>query len=184
MEDLGVVRPVWISRITGTAAFARSASAAPGGSDPGWRGGVRRDPCVRCRSWATPDARVGSRVTHTGPMRTPTRVVRATARVLLPAAVALQSLLLYMPASGEGSLPVGVDKVAHAGMFGGVAILALVAGLPWLPVLLAAYAPISELLQGLPVVDRDPDWRDIVADITGIVAAVGLFAVWRGRGVR
>lgn len=168
MEALGVVRPVLISRITGTAAFARSASAAPGGSDPGWRGGVRRDPCV----------------THTGPMRAPTRVVRATARVLLPAAVALQSLLLYLPASGEGSLPVGVDKVAHAGMFGGVAILALVAGLPWLPVLLAAYAPISELLQGLPVVDRDPDWRDIVADITGIVAAVGLFAVWRGRGVR
>ena len=81
-------------------------------------------------------------------------------------------------------MPVGVDKVAHAGMFGGVAILALVAGLPWLPVLLAAYAPISELLQGLPVVDRDPDWRDIVADITGIVAAVGLFAVWRRRGVR
>ena len=117
-------------------------------------------------------------------MRTPSRVVRVAARALLPFAILLQSLLLYLPASGEGSLPVGADKVVHAGMFGGVALLALAAGFAWIPLLLLAYAPLSELIQGLPVVERDPDWRDIVADITGIVVAVGLFAVWRRRGVR
>lgn len=117
-------------------------------------------------------------------MRKPSRVVRAAARALLPVALLIQSLLLYLPASGEGSLPVGADKVAHALMFGGVALLAVAAGFAWLPVLLLAYAPLSELLQGLPEVGRDPDWHDIVADITGIVVAVGLFAVWQCRAVR
>lgn len=109
---------------------------------------------------------------------------RRLALGLLAPAMILQSVLLYMPASGEGGLPTGLDKVAHVLMFGGPAVLALVAGLPWVPVLLLAYAPLSEVVQSLPAVGRDPDWRDIVADVTGVIAACGLFAAGRRRRVR
>lgn len=116
-------------------------------------------------------------------MRLNRRLVRLVALWLLPFALLLQSVMLYMPATGEGGLPTGLDKVAHILMFGGPAVLAMIAGLRWLPVLLVAYAPFSEVVQSLPVVGRDPDWRDIVADVTGIVLACGLEATWRRRHV-
>lgn len=109
--------------------------------------------------------------------------LRIVALGLLPFAMLLQSVMLYMPASGEGALPVGLDKLAHVLMFGGPAALGLIAGLRWVPVLLVAYAPLSEVVQSLPAVGRDPDWRDIVADITGIVLACGLEVAWRRRHV-
>ena len=90
-------------------------------------------------------------------------------------------MLLYLPAEGEGSLPPGVDKVVHAGMFGGPTLLALVAGWRFVPILLAAYAPVTEIIQGLPAIGRDPDWRDILADAVGVLAATALAAFWRRR---
>lgn len=96
------------------------------------------------------------------------------ARALCLLAVVVQTVLLYMPASGEGGLPRGVDKIAHACMFGGVAALALWGRWAWVPLVLVAYAPFSELIQGLPAVGRDPDWHDVLADVTGVIIATVL----------
>lgn len=110
--------------------------------------------------------------------------LRRFALLVLPVALLLQSILLYMPTSGEAAVPLGLDKVVHFLMFGGPVVLALLAGLRWLPVLLVAYAPLSEVIQSLPSINRDPDWRDVVADITGIVVAWVLTTVWQRHDVR
>lgn len=94
-------------------------------------------------------------------------------------AIALQIYLLYMPAEGEGSLPPGVDKLCHAAMFAGPTWLALLLRWRWAPWVFGAYAPLSEVIQGLDLIGRDPDWRDAVADITGVLLACG--AIWLGR---
>ena len=66
-------------------------------------------------------------------------------------------------------------------MFGGPALLALLGRWRWVALMLAFYAPISELIQGTDVVERDADWRDALADVTGIILAWGLTRLLRRR---
>lgn len=116
---------------------------------------------------------------HNGPMPSlNARPVRLLLMVALVCAFALQTFLLYAPNDDGAPLPPGADKVIHAGMFGGSALLAALLGWRWLIFALAIYAPTSEVLQNL--VERDGDWRDAVADLTGIL----LFGVLVGWQVR
>lgn len=100
-------------------------------------------------------------------------------------ALALQTYLLYFFTSdgGDGELFPNADKVVHACMFGGPALLALAGRWRWAPLLLAVYAPISELVQGTEAVGRDGDWRDALADVSGIIVAVVLARWGRSRSM-
>ena len=110
------------------------------------------------------------------------RLVRAC-RALLVLALVLQTYLLYVfhSSGAEGELFPHADKVVHACMFGGPALLALLGRWRWVALMLAFYAPISELIQGTDVVERDTDWRDALADVTGIILAWGLTRLLRRR---
>ena len=88
------------------------------------------------------------------------------------AAVAVLSLVVLFsprgpsPASGLGHL----DKVVHLTLFALLAATARWRFGPAPAVLLAvcAYAPLSELVQGLALPGRQADWYDGVADLTGV----------------
>jgi VanZ family protein len=88
-----------------------------------------------------------------------------------------------MPAreSGPGVIP-HVDKLIHFGMFAGFSLLWMNARPPWprgrtwwAAVLGAALvlAVVTEVAQGLPAVNRDPDPLDGLADAFGAFVAVG-----------
>ena len=77
------------------------------------------------------------------------------------------------------------DKIVHFGMFAilsflwmrvrptrGWTALVSVGGL--------ALAILTELGQGLPMIGRDPDTLDALADAVGTFAGVGAFWAWRG----
>ncbi len=89
------------------------------------------------------------------------------------AAVLLSLYVLFRPAS-DGALPFWqADKLVHAALFAvlagtarwrfGASVLALG--------LLCAYAPASEVVQGVALAARDGDWHDALADLLGV--AVG-----------
>ena len=101
----------------------------------------------------------------------------------LLAALLLQTYLLYFFPSTDGpsTLPEHTDKVVHACMFGGPALLAMLRRWWWMLLLLAAYAPVSELIQDH--IGRDADWRDAVSDLTGIVVLGALIGSWIRRRV-
>ena len=121
-------------------------------------------------------------------------------RTLLPwAATALLLALCLMPKSwipgGEGTprkIP-HLDKVAHFTMFAGFSLLWACAGGSPVPtrsrasgVLAAAFvlAIGTELAQGHPRIDRDPDPLDALADAVGAAAGVGVVVAWgAGREV-
>jgi hypothetical protein len=81
------------------------------------------------------------------------------------------------PAVPTGGLP--VDKVVHVLAFGLPTAALIAAGVPrrWVVALLAAHAPISELLQHQLLADRTGEAGDIAADLAGVVAGVALTAV-------
>lgn len=108
-------------------------------------------------------------------------VVITLARILFLLALVLQTYLLYVfhSAGGDGELFPNADKVVHMCMFGGPALLALVGRWRWAPLVLACYAPVSEVIQGTSFVGRDADWHDVVADVSGIIVATLL--VWSTR---
>lgn len=69
-----------------------------------------------------------------------------------------------------------VDKVAHMILFAGFGTLWLNTGRskpPWKSVLCIGIvlAVGTEVLQGLPVIDRDPDPLDALADLLGLINA-------------
>lgn len=86
---------------------------------------------------------------------------------------------LYSSSAGEaeGMLP-GIDKVGHLLIFLAPAFLATWMRLPAVVVLLVVHALISEPLQGMVAVGRDPDVMDLVFDIIGIVGGVALGRRW------
>ncbi|WP_404381584.1 VanZ family protein [Knoellia locipacati] len=93
-------------------------------------------------------------------------------RSLLPAAVAvlLQLVVVYAP-SGGGAAPFPYfDKLVHAGVFALPVFLGLLARLPLLPVaaVMAAHAPVSELVQAMLLPQRSGDPWDVVADLVGV----------------
>jgi VanZ family protein len=88
--------------------------------------------------------------------------------------------------SGERELP-HIDKVAHFAMFAGFGFFwaASVRSKGSAAKVLAAalvLAVATELLQGLPVVDRDPNVLDALADLVGAVTGIAAGRVWRGGG--
>ena len=89
------------------------------------------------------------------------------------AVVVLVSLVvLFGPSTGGSGLP-GADKVVHLLLFAALAATARWRFGALLPPLLAvgAYAPFSELVQGLLLTGRSGDPLDVVADLAG--AALG-----------
>ena len=80
--------------------------------------------------------------------------------------------MLFAPRSGGDGLFYGSDKVVHVVLFGLLAATTrwrfgpLTAAL----VAVAAYAPVSELVQGLLLPTRSGDPWDVVADLLGVAA--------------
>ncbi len=82
----------------------------------------------------------------------------------------LSLYVLFTPRSGGDGLFYGSDKVVHLVLFGllaattrwrfGAVTTALVA--------VAAYAPVSELVQGLLLTTRSGDPWDVLADLVGV----------------
>jgi VanZ family protein len=109
--------------------------------------------------------------------------VRHARTVLAVAAVALQMVVLYAPSGPDmGDVGLPVDKVVHVAVFALATWALAAAGMSpgWSVALMAAHAPISELVQHLVLPDRSGDPADVVADLLG----VALGAVLAGRTVR
>ncbi|SMY10720.1 VanZ family protein [Brevibacterium jeotgali] len=98
--------------------------------------------------------------------------------------VLVQAVGFYTPSSGDGTLPLPPhgDKVLHAGSFLLATAFALLARLPWVPVIvfMLGHAIVSELIQGLFMESRSGEAADAVADVLGI--GFGAFAArWLAR---
>ena len=100
----------------------------------------------------------------------------ALARGVFCVAVLLSLAVLFAPASDVPAAPAGVDKLVHIGLFALLAVTGRWAGISAraLVVLLVAYAAVSELVQGLPVLGRSVSLADWVADVAG--GALGMLA--------
>ena len=95
----------------------------------------------------------------------------ATAAFALVAAVSLVVLFSPDDAAPASGVP-HLDKVVHLTLFALLAATARWRFGPAPAVLLAvcAYAPLSELVQGLALPGRHADWHDVVADLVGVTA--------------
>lgn len=87
--------------------------------------------------------------------------------------------LLWPDPAGAGSGPPGADKLVHALLFGALAVTTRWRFGPALTglALVAAYAVLSELVQGALLPSRSGDAYDVVAD--GLGAIAGWVAVGR-----
>ena len=109
----------------------------------------------------------------------------AVSRAAFAVVVLVSLAVLFAPPSDVPSSAPGVDKVVHLSLFLALALTARWAGVRWQVALvcLLLYAAVSEVLQGTALVDRDAEFLDWVADATGVVIGVGLWAlVGRSRG--
>ena len=103
------------------------------------------------------------------------------ARVSFLLAVVVSAVVLFAPSDGGASPFPGSDKVVHLLLFAGLAATTrwrfsgAIAGLA----AVAAYAPLSELVQGLLLRSRSGDPVDVVADLCGV--ALGWTAARRIR---
>lgn len=100
-------------------------------------------------------------------------------RAAAAAALALNLAVLYAPRAPvvqTGGLP--VDKLVHAVVFALPTVALARAGLPrgWAVGLMAAHAPLSELLQHRVLAHRSGEVGDIVADLVGV--AIGAAVLW------
>lgn len=102
----------------------------------------------------------------------------ALARGVFAVVVLLSLAVLFAPGSDVPSAPVGVDKLVHVGLFAALAVSGRWAGITTrtLAALLVGYAAVSEVLQGLAVVDRSASVADWVADVVGVVLGLVLWA--------
>jgi hypothetical protein len=85
--------------------------------------------------------------------------------------------VLFAPGPDVPSAPPGVDKLVHGTLFAALALTGRWAGVVRgvLVGLLVLYAAVSELLQGIPALERDASVADWVADVVGVL--LGLL-VW------
>ena len=92
-------------------------------------------------------------------------------RAVFGAFVLISLAVLFTPAPEVPSGPEGVDKVVHVALFAALAASGRYAGVPALVLApaLAAYGGVSELLQGLPGIDRSTSLADWAADVGGVV---------------
>lgn len=102
--------------------------------------------------------------------------------VALVAAVLLSVYVLFAPDPGGAPRFTGADKVVHLVLFALLAASARWRCGPrptvWLAV--AAYAVVSELVQGLLLDGRSGDPADVVADLVGVVLGWWSLRVRRG----
>lgn len=101
----------------------------------------------------------------------------ALARGVFAVVVLLSLAVLFAPASDVPSAPAGVDKLVHVGLFAALALSGRWSGIATrvLAPLLVVYAGVSELLQGLAVVDRSVSAADWVADAVGVLVGLALW---------
>ncbi len=91
--------------------------------------------------------------------------------------------LSLVPNPASLMLEAGWDKSNHALAFFVLGILSLIAfpGSAWrVTAGLSGYGALIEVLQGMTAY-RTAEWQDLIADMIGIVAAIGVIAVMRRR---
>jgi hypothetical protein len=95
----------------------------------------------------------------------------------------LQLISLYSSHAFGGPQISGLDKVVHLVIFAAPALAALMAGVsaPWALGILAAHAPISELIQHFALPQRSGDVLDVVADLGGVALGALAYVVWSRR---
>ncbi|MGY2129045.1 VanZ family protein [Blastococcus sp. SYSU DS0617] len=94
--------------------------------------------------------------------------------------VVLVSLaVLFVPASDVPSAPAGVDKVVHLALFAALASSGRWAGIGSrvLAPLLLVYAAVSEVVQGVPALNRSTSLADWVADAIGVLLGLALWGL-------
>ncbi len=106
------------------------------------------------------------------------------ARAVLLAATAVTLWFAFIsPGSGPSLLP--WDKAQHFLAFFTLTVLALVAfprvRAVWLGLGLSLFGAFIEVVQGTPLVHRDCDVWDWVADTTAVLAVIGVLAIARLR---
>jgi hypothetical protein len=116
-------------------------------------------------------------------LRPPTGTQGPLARGMFAVAVLVSLAVLFAPANDVPSAPPGVDKLVHSLLFAVLALTGRWAGIARgvLAALLVAYAALSEVLQGLPVLGRSSSIADWVADVVGVLLGM---AVWSGLSRR
>jgi hypothetical protein len=122
----------------------------------------------------------GRRVTtrSTGPLL-------ATARAALAGCVLLTAAGAFSPPGAPRPHLFPWDKAEHFSAFFAMTTCAL-AAFPrapawWLGVMLSLAGALVEVVQGLPFVNRDSDWKDWAADTFAILAVLGVLAAGRLR---
>ena len=108
----------------------------------------------------------------------------ALARGAFAVVVLLSLAVLFAPASDVPTAPAGVDKLVHVGLFAALAVSGRWAGIGSgaLAPMLLVYAAVSEVLQGLAVLDRSVSLADWVADAVGVLLGLALWAGLARRG--
>lgn len=93
---------------------------------------------------------------------------------VLAAAVTLNLVALFAPASGGVGLLPGSDKLVHVLLFAAVAWPAVRLGLPWPLVagVLSVHAVGSEIIQHHLIPGRAGDPADVLADLAGVALGV------------
>ncbi len=106
------------------------------------------------------------------------RVHGALSRGVLAVTVLVSLAVLFAPGSDVPSAPPGVDKLVHLLLFLALALAGRWAGIRArpLPLLLVAYAGLSEVVQAVSDLQRSGSVLDWLADVAG--AGLGLLA-WR-----
>ena len=102
----------------------------------------------------------------------------ALSRGVFAVAVLVSLAVLFAPGADVPSAPPGVDKLVHGAVFAALAVTGRWAGVGRgvLTGLLVLYAAVSEVVQGIPALHRDPSVGDWAADVVGLL--LGLLA-WR-----
>jgi hypothetical protein len=95
-------------------------------------------------------------------------------RTLFALALAVHLIALYTPSTGVSSDVLGIDKLVHMLLFGGVLYLGWLAEVPLWPLAAALLvnAAASEIAQYLWLARRSGDVWDAVADAVGVGVAV------------
>jgi VanZ family protein len=101
---------------------------------------------------------------------------------LAAVALGIQFAVLYAPrapAVDTGGIP--VDKLVHVAAFALPTAALIAAGMPrgWVIGLMAAHAPLSEVIQGQLLAGRSSEAADVVADLVGV--ALGGLVTRRAR---
>ena len=112
-------------------------------------------------------------------MRAALQVHGALSRGAFAVAVLVSLAVLFAPASEVPTAPPGVDKVVHGLLFLVLALTGRWAGVgrAVLGGGLVGYAVVSELVQGLTPLARSASVADLLADVIGVLAGLGLWAL-------